>query len=379
MLVKNGLVYNSVSCSFNRQDINIHNGRFTERSFCLAGDEEVDAVDADGCYVIPGLIDLHFHGCAGYDFCDGTNEALDAITAYQAENGITAAAPASMTLDDERLKKIFMKASEYKGVYKKGHAEIIGINMEGPYISKSRKGAQNELYIRKPEAGHFRRMNEYAKGMIKLTALAPETEDALLFLDEVKEEVRVSVAHTAADYKLAETAFSRGARQVTHLFNAMNPFTHREPGVAGAAFDNQDVSVELICDGIHIMPSMIRAVFKLFGYERVILISDSMMAAGLSDGVYALGGQDVIVNGNKAVLKDGTIAGSVTNLMECMKYAAASGIPLEEAVTAATKNPAMALGAYDMHGSIEAGKYADFVLLDKELRVIGVYIRGEKV
>jgi N-acetylglucosamine-6-phosphate deacetylase len=202
----------------------------------------------------------------------------------------------------------------------------------------------------------------------------------MAFIDAVKDEVVLSLAHTMADYDTAREAFLRGASHVTHLYNAMPPLHHRNPGVIGAARDAENCRVELICDGIHLHPSTVRATFAMFGADRIILISDSMRAAGLSDGQYTLGGQDVSVCGPRAVLADGTIAGSVTNLMACLRTAVRKmGIPLADAVTCATMNPAKEIGIYDFCGSITPGKVADLVLLDKDLNVQAVYLNGKTV
>ena len=223
----------------------------------------------------------------------------------------------------------------------------------------------------------FRRLQKKAEGLIRFCDIAPETDGAMDFIRELKDEVRISLAHTTADYDTAREAFIHGARHVTHLFNAMPPFSHRAPGVIGAAAENPDVIAELICDGIHIHPSAVRAAFRLFGDERICLISDSMMATGLSDGEYTLGGQAVTVRGNLATLADGTIAGSVTNLMDCLRTAVQKmGIPLEDAVRCASLNPAKAIGVDALYGSIEAGKKGDVVLLRKDLSLAGVIKDG---
>lgn len=371
MIIKNGLVYSETGI-FVKEDIGIVNDVFSKD----ADDSEI--IDAEGHYVIPGLVDIHFHGCAGFDFCDGTITAMESIASYEAKNGITTIVPATMTLGDDRLCRIFENASEYTKSNHEGCSDFAGINMEGPYVSKAKKGAQNEAYIHKPDAGHFDRMNKLSGQMIKLVALAPEEPGAMEFIEAVKDKVTISVAHTAANYDIAAKAFELGAAHVTHLYNAMNGFTHRDPGVIGAAFEKKDVNVELICDGVHIVPTAIRATFQLFGADRIVLISDSMMATGLDAGTYALGGQEVTVRGNVATLSDGTIAGSVTNLMNCMKTAVTFGIPLESAVKCATANPAKAVGIYNRYGSISEGKVANLVLLDKELNIISVILRGKK-
>ena len=229
-----------------------------------------------------------------------------------------------------------------------------------------------EGYIRKPDAGFFRELNEYSGNMVKLVTLAPNVDGAMEFIDEVHNEVCISLGHTAADYDTAAEAMRRGVHHVTHLYNAMQPLAHREPGLIGAACDDGQCMAEMICDGIHIHPAVIRATFKMFGPERIVLISDSMMATGMENGTYQLGGQEVTMKDCKATLKDGTIAGSATNLYDCMRKAVSFGVPLEEAIFAATRNPAKSIGIYDEVGSLSVGKKADILLVtdDLELREV---------
>ena len=373
MKIINALVYTEEG-SFVQKDITVEGEYITNAAQSDAPDTQT--IDAEGLYLIPGLTDLHFHGCVGYDFCDGTEEAVRAIAEYQAKNGITTIAPATMTLGDEELIRIFQNASTYPS---ESGAFLVGIKMEGPYLSFAKKGAQNPAYLRSPSVEHFRKMQSLSGGLIKILAIAPEEEGALECIDELKDEVVISVAHTTADYETSMKAFQRGASHVTHLYNAMPAFSHRSPGVIGAAFDSEHVHAELICDGVHIEPSVIRATFKMFGEDRIILISDSMMATGLNDGKYSLGGQDVTVIGNKATLADGTIAGSATNLMQCMRTAVSFGIPLSTAVKCAAVNPAKEIGIYDHYGSITPGKYANLVLLDQNLNLVKVFLKGKQI
>lgn len=355
---------------------------FVERDVCIRGQaivshEEGEGTSLPGCYIIPGLTDLHFHGCRGADFSDGDAAGLQTMADYELSRGVTQICPAGMTLEKEQLRAICRMAAQHKKTSASG-AELVGINLEGPFLSQAKKGAQNGAWLQKPNAALLRELMAEAQGLVKLVSVAPEEEGALDFIRQVKDEVTVSLAHTAADYDRALAAFEAGARQVTHLFNAMNPFGHRQPGPVGAAFDS-DCRVELICDGVHIHPSVVRAVFRLFGSERVILISDTMRAAGLSDGEYTLGGQDVTVKGSRATLADGTIAGSVTDLMRCMITAVSFGIPLKDAVTAAAVNPAKVLGIYDRVGSLDPGKTANIVVLDPDLSLKAVIFHGEPV
>lgn len=370
MIIKNAKVYLEKGV-FEKADIHIRDDRFTENN-----ENDRNIIDGEGLYAIPGLIDIHFHGCAGYDFCDGTLEALEAIAHYQAQNGITSICPATMTLDDEALEKIFINAAQYRN---EKVATLVGINMEGPYLSYGKRGAQNPDFLRRPDVEHFRKMNKLSGNLIKLVAVAPEVEGAMAFIKELKDEVVISIAHTEADYQTALEAFKKGASHVTHLYNAMPAFNHRGPAVVGAAFDCENARVELICDGVHVHPSVIRATFKIFGDDRIILVSDSMMATGMEDGQYSLGGQLVRVQGDKATLEDGTIAGSVSNLMKCMQKAISFGIPVESAVKCATVNPAKEIGIYDEYGSITPGKYANVVLLDEAFNVKAVVLKGKLI
>ena len=353
---------------------------FTARDVCTdgalisetSGDDRV--LDASGCYVIPGLVDVHFHGCVGEDFSDATAEGLQRIADFELSQGVTYICPAGMTLPEEQLTAICENVAAHRAK-NTGGAEVVGAHLEGPFLSTAKKGAQNGAYLHAPDAAMFRRVQAQANGLFKLCDLAPELPGAMETIEELSGEIRISLAHTEADYDTACEAFRRGARQATHLYNAMPPFSHRAPGVIGAAFDSENVAVELIADGVHIHPSVVRAVFTLFG-GRVILISDSMMATGLEDGEYSLGGQAVTVRGNLATLHDGTIAGSATNLMDCVRSAVRMGIPLGQAVQAASTNPARALGIEHDYGSLEAGKLANVVLLDDELNIHTILLRG---
>lgn len=334
-------------------------------------DEEI-VVDGEGAYAIPGLIDLHFHGCVGADVCDGTPEALKKIAQYEASIGVTAIAPATMTLPVEELEQILRNAAAYKKTQKTGgfEADLLGLNMEGPFISPVKKGAQDEKNIVPCNVEIAKRFLKASEGLVKFIGIAPEeSSEAVSFIREMKDFVDISLAHTNADYDTAMAAFAAGANHAVHLYNAMPAFTHRAPGVIGAMADSKHVMAEIICDNVHIHPAVVRATFAMMGEERMILISDSMRATGMPDGTYTLGGLDVNVNGNRATLVDGgALAGSVTNLMDCMRTVVkVMEIPLETAVACATANPAKSLGVYDTYGSISAGKKADIVLLDEEL------------
>ena len=280
---------------------------------------------------------------------------------------MTSYCPTSMTLPAEELKEIFATIKTV-GDFPEG-ATVRGINMEGPFLDPKKKGAHVEGYIRKPDAEFFRELNAYSGNMVKLVTLAPNVEGAMEFIDEVHNEVCISLGHTGADYETASEAMRRGAHHVTHLYNAMQPLAHRAPGLIGAASDDEQCMVEMICDGIHIHPSVIRGTFRMFGPERIVLISDSMMATGMENGTYQLGGQEVTMKDCKATLKDGTIAGSATNLYDCMRKVVSFGVPVEEAVFSATRNPAKSIGIYDEVGSLSVGKKADILLVTDDLEL----------
>ena len=378
MIIRNALVYGEDK-TFSRLDIRIEEDVFTEICPSLAPSENESVLDADGLYAIPGLIDIHFHGCMGHDFCDGTVEAIDAITRYEASCGVTSVCPATMTVSPESLVQVMDAARTYnESPARPGQASLVGINMEEPFISEAKKGAQAAEHIRLCDEALFCSLQERSGDLIKLVDIAPENEGAMEFIDALHDKVTISLAHTTADYQTAKEAYDRGARHATHLYNAMPPYTHRAPGVVGAAIDSPHCRAELICEGVHIHPSVVRATFQLFGDDRMILISDSMRAVGMEDGQYTLGGQDVAVKGKYATLvSDGTLAGSVTNLMDCMRTAVKEmQIPLESAIACATMNPAKAIGIYDRYGSISTGKIANLVLLDQDLNLRQVIIHG---
>ena len=383
MIIKNVKVYTEEKL-FQEGEIAIGNGRFQESSQ-ITEDKNQEVIDGEGCYAIPGLIDIHFHGCKGYDFCDGTKEAIAEIAKYEASVGVTGIAPATMTLPLEELTHILSVAASYKKTAAQEQlpgADLLGINMEGPFISVEKKGAQDERNIIYCNLEICQQFLDASEGLVKFIGIAPEkNNNALQVIQGMKHKVNLSLAHTNADYDTAKAAFDAGANHAVHLYNAMPPFTHRMPGVVGAVADSPHVNAELICDGVHIHPAVVRATFRMMGDDRMILISDSMRATGMPDGKYLLGGLEVEVVGNRATLvSNGALAGSATNLMDCMRTAVKKmGIPLETAVACATMNPAKALGEYKDYGSITPGKKADLVLLDSELNLKMVFKDGRRV
>lgn len=368
--ISNGLAF--IDGKFESRSVTINDGYFGN-----AGEGE--CVDATGCYVIPGLIDVHFHGSAGGDISDGDLEGLHKMGAYEASRGITAMCPATMTLSTEQLEDAAKAASEYSP--SQNESDLVGINMEGPFISPNKVGAQNPEHVRHAKVDEFKHLQDISGGLFKLVDIAPEEDGAQAFIENLKDDVSISVAHTCTDYETASKAFKAGANHVTHLYNAMDPMHHRTPGPIPAAVENEHVMAEIISDGIHIHPAMVRLAFKMFGDDRMILISDTLRAAGMGDGVYDLGGQDVEVKGYEARIANGALAGSVSDLMRCFYVAVHDmDVPLESAVKAATINPAKSIKVDDEYGSITDGKVADAVLLDKEtLDVKQVILRGRAI
>ena len=362
MIIKGGKVFQEDG-SFLEQAIYINDHRLVDKA---EYQDDGEVIDAEGLLVLPGLVDIHSHGAAGEDFSDGNSEGLKKILQYEKRCGITSYCPTSMTFPKERLRQIF---ASIKGAQTEDGATVVGINMEGPFLDPAKKGAHVEKWIAAPDVAFVRELNQDVDGLVRLVTLAPNMDGAEEFIKEMHEEVCISLGHTAADYDCASRAMKLGAHHVTHLYNAMQPFGHRAPGLIGAAMDDPECMVELICDGYHIHPSAIRAAFRMFGPERVILISDSMRATGMENGTYELGGQEVTVKDRKAVLKDGTLAGSATNLYGCMCKAVEFGIPLEQAIMAATANPARSIGIFDRVGSIRIGKQADLLLVSENLEL----------
>lgn len=375
MFFKNANLYTQ-DFRFHLGGFQVENGRFAQ---VLPQEIPADAVDLEGAYVIPGLVDVHNHGNSGKDFSDGDYEGLKTMAAYLGSCGVTSFAPASMTLPYEVLAKAFATARQLKDEAPQGCARLMGIQMEGPFFSEKKKGAQNGAYLRNPDFEAFRALEEGCGGLVRIVDVAPELPGSVEFIQKAKELCTVSVAHTDASYDEAKAAFDAGATHVTHLYNAMPGIHHRKPGVIPAAAENEAVRAELICDGLHVHPASVRFAFRAFGPERMVLISDALRCCGMPDGEYELGGQQVFLSGGVARLADGTIAGSATNLFDCMVKAISFGIAPEDAVRAATWNPACAIGVQEEIGSITEGKLADFVVCGSDFARKEVYIGGVRI
>ena len=376
MFFKNARIF----CS----DFTFHNGSFEVTEDGLFGQilpEAVpaDAVDLQGATVIPGLIDVHNHGNSGADFSDGDYDGLKTMAAYLAKNGITGFAPASMTLPYAVLEKAFSTAKKLADQKPAGCARLLGIQMEGPYFSEKKKGAQNGAYLKNPDYAGFEKLYQDCGGLVRIVDVAAELPGAAEFVEKASRLCTVSLAHTDSDYDHAKAAFQAGATHLTHLYNAMPAIHHRNPGVIPAAVENDHVRAELICDGHHIHPSAVRLAYTMFGPERLILVSDALRCCGMPDGEYELGGQQVFLRGGVAKLSDGTLAGSATNLYDCMCVAMSFGIPEAAAIRAASYNPACALGVQSQTGSIATGNYADFVVCSQDYKHKQVYMNGKPI
>ena len=370
MIIRNALVFRGIR-GFIPDTIYIDHGHFVS-SESETSDKTV--VDASGLRAIPGLVDIHSHGAIGCDFSDADPNGLRKILRYEKSRGITTYCPTTMTLPQDTILGIFQSASSIFD--SPDLASIGGFNMEGPFIDPVKKGAHDAAYLRAPDATFFEQCMIASGNRIRLVTLAPNLPGATSFIRKYSGRVHISLGHTTANYSCCLRAFQSGADHVTHLYNAMPDPEHRSPGLVGAAFDCFHVFVELICDGIHIDPSVVRMTFQMFGADRIALISDSMRATGMPNGDYTLGGQKVHMENRLATLSDGTIAGSATDLFGCLQQAIRMGISETDAILSATLTPARAIGLDSQIGSIEPGKLANVILVNKSGMIIRVINRG---
>ena len=362
MRIKNGKIL--IGKSFVDADIQF------DRNITAIGRLEGPA-DMEGGYVIPGLVDVHTHGAVGEDFSDGKPAGLQPLADYYAAHGVTSYLATTMTLREEVLTPAMHAIRDFKP---RSGAKCAGVHLEGPFLSYAKRGAQAAENLHKPDPALFHRLNEASGGQVRLVTVACEEEGALPFIREISRICTVSLGHTTADYDTAMSGFLAGASHATHLYNGMPSLLHRAPGVIGAAFD-AGASVELICDGLHIHPSVIRATYQLFG-DKLNLISDSLRCAGMPDGDYELGGQPIVVKNHKATLLDGTLAGSSISLLDAVRNVVRFGLPLAGAVYAASTAPALAAGLDA--GVIAQGRAADLLVLDEDLALKAVFVDGQR-
>lgn len=340
-------------------------------------DQDAHIIDATGLNAIPGFIDGHIHGANGADTMDATEEALDKIASLLPMEGTTSFLATTITQSHDNISKALENAAHYSN--KPGQAELVGVHLEGPFVEKTKAGAQPREYIIKPDLQQFKKWQAQSAGNIKTITMAPEHDENGQFINSLAESgVNVSAGHTDCGFAGIEKAVSQGVSQLTHLCNAMNGIHHRDIGAVGAAFQLKELRAELIADGIHVAPEMLQLIYNNMGSERIILITDAMRAKGLPDGDYELGGQPVKVENGKAVLEDGTLAGSILKMHEGAKQMLKlTGVCIRDIVEMASVNPAKQIGIYDRKGSISLGKDADILLVDDELNIKFTICRGE--
>jgi len=373
MYIKNGMVFLPEG-RFEKKNLNCNERILTvkaadeETSMDLPADEVM--VDATGKYVIPGLVDIHSHGAVNADASDADVDGLRKMSRYYAQKGVTSWCPTTMTLSEEQLLKAMHAIRDFTS----DGANCAGVHLEGPFVSYEKRGAQNAAYLQKPDIEELKKLNEACGGQVRMITVAPEEDKNDIFIREASKICTVSLGHSVADYEQAKAAFEAGATHVTHMFNGMNGLHHRNPGIIGAAFD-AGATVELICDGFHIDPSVIRMTAALFG-NKLNLISDSMRCAGMPEGEYSLGGQPVWMKAGKATLADGTLAGSSIHLMDAVQNVVRFGVPLEQAIRGATLTPAEAIGLESEIGCIREGARADLLILNQDLELETVIIGG---
>lgn len=370
MIIGNAKVF--IDGSFREASITVENGKIA-----AIGDAHIPCdVDAGGKYLISGFVDIHTHGAKNEDFSDGKPEGLQKMSRYYAARGVTSFLATTMTLKEETLTPAMEAIRDF--VRPEDGAKCAGIHLEGPFLSYAKRGAQAAENLHKPDIEMFHRLNAASGKQVRLVTVAPEEDGAIPFIEEVSKTCTVSLGHTTADYDTAMTAYRAGASHATHLYNGMPGLLHRAPGVVAAAFDS-GATVELICDGLHIHPAVIRLTHQLFG-KNMVVISDSLRCAGMPDGEYELGGQPIEMRGGKAtLLGSDTLAGSSSNLLEEVKNLVNFGISLEDAVYAATTAPAKAIGLDRSIGKIAVGLQADLLILSADMELEAVYVDGKKI
>ena len=376
MKIVNGTLF--TESGFYRGTLQVENGEIVSIAAPSPEDGGEGCVDAAGGYVLPGLLDIHIHGYAGCDASDPDPQALRRMARALAREGVTGFLGTTMALPRPELRQAAGNFAAFRASPEEDGAVLWGMHMEGPFFSRGKRGAQAESAIIPPDIPLFEEINRVSGGMIRLVDVAPELPGALPFIRRAAQTCAVSLAHTEADYDTAAQALRQGADHITHLYNAMPPYAHRAPGVIGAAADFARYC-ELIGDGVHLHPAVVRQTFSFFGDDRICLISDCMRAGGLPDGAYTLGGQAVRVENGKATLPDGTLAGSAVSLSECLRRVIRFGVPAEQAIRSATLIPAQSVGLGDVTGSLRPGKRADLVVLDAGWQVRLVMIGGRIV
>lgn len=375
MIIKNGMVYNTSMKKFYNTDIKVEKGKIIGIGVF---DSDGEVIDAEGKYVVPGLIDIHSHGAVGVDTMDCNSEAISGMCEFYAAHGVTTLFPTTTTARHEDIKKAVVAVNSVDA--DKCPVSLRGIHIEGPYLNIKRAGAHPHDLLKNTDIDEIKEYIELNGDNVLYLTAAPELPGAIDFIKEAtKLGVKVSIGHSETDSKTVKEALNAGATSFTHTYNAMTPIHHREPGVVGTALLS-DAYAEFICDGEHLDPDIVAMSYKAKTSDRFVLVTDSMQAAGMPDGVYMLGELETYVVNGVARIKEGNLAGSTANLHMCllnlMKFAGAS---LEEAILCATRNPALAAGLYDITGSLDLGKDADILILNSDLSIDMTISRGRKV
>ena len=374
MLFQGGLAY--IEEKFQRRDVRICEDKITEIAEHLKAAEGETVVNIEGKWLLPGFFDIHTHGRDGADFSDAPAEELIRIRRSYAACGVTSVLATTMTMEKEYSRQMMGRIRTAIEAKAEG-AHIWGINMEGPFLGPDRKGCHDSQYLLNPDIAFFEELDACAGGHITLVDLDPNLDGALEFIRHYRGKKKLSLAHTSATFARANEAVDAGADHVTHLYNAMNGLHHREPGVIGMVH-HRDVWAEFICDGVHVHPAVVQFTFAADA-DKICVISDSLSAAGLADGIYSLGGLDVHVHGDRATLADGTLACSVSNVFEECKNVISYGIPAEKAIAAATSHPAKAMGLENKIGFINPGLLADLLIVTPQMELERVYVEGKEV
>lgn len=359
-------------CQFHTGSFEVKEGRFAN---VLADSVPADAVDLRGALVLPGLVDIHIHGSSGADVSDGTLEAVEAMSSFLVTQGVTSFVATTMTLPMDHLAECAKNVGQF--MEDAPGARVLGMRMEGPILSLEKCGAQNPAYLMQPDWDKLRPLLE--TGVVKVLDIAPELPNVLESISLASRDCLVSLGHTNCSYEQAKEGFAAGARHITHLYNAMPALHHRKPGLIAAASETQGVSAEIICDGYHSHPAMVRLAFQMFPRENLCLVSDAGRCCGLEEGShFFLGGQECVLSGGVGRLLDGTISCSGSTLMDCLRKAVAFGIPMEKAVAAATVIPANLVRRQDL-GRIADGALADFLVCDEDLNLQHVFLGGKEI
>ena len=360
--------------------VKINEGKIVEINLDhLLEDSEGEIIDGGGNYLSPGFIDIHNHGNSGYDVMDSTEEALDKIGEFHLSNGVTSYLGTIITSSYENIIKAMKNIVDYEN--KLGKANILGIHLEGPFFHLEKKGAQPEEYIKLPDLNNIQELLEIAKGKLIMVSLAPELKGSIEVIEKLKaNNVAVAMAHTNATFESAQEGIDSGITIATHLYNGMRSFNHREPGVIGASLLDNRVYCELIYDRIHLHDVAAKMALRMKGYDKIVLVSDAMMAAGLGDGEYLLGNQKVFVKDGAAKLASGSLAGSTLNLKQAVyNMVKFLEVPIHEAVKMASLNPAKAINRGRELGSIRVGKRADLIIFDENLDIKHTISGGNQI